>query len=59
MVQPPPRRKWSMACILEEGEAEMSRVCGGDAGGAKEFMLLGVKVVVDAIRKSVSMKNLS
>ncbi|XP_062169242.1 transcription factor MYB1R1 [Alnus glutinosa] len=37
----------------------MSRACGGDAGGAGEFMLFGVRVVVDAMRKSVSMNNLS
>jgi hypothetical protein len=37
----------------------MSRACGGNAGGAGEFMLFGVRVVVDAMRKSVSMNNLS
>jgi len=34
-------------------------VCGGDAGGAGEIMLFGVRLVVDAMRKSVSMNNLS
>jgi hypothetical protein len=43
----------------EEGEAEMSRACGGDADGSGEIMLFGVRVVVDAMRKSVSLNNLS
>ena len=29
------------------------------AGAAKEFMLFGVRVVVDSMRKSVSLNNLS
>lgn len=37
----------------------MSRECVGDSGGAGEIMLFGVRVVVDAMRKSVSMNNLS
>lgn len=37
----------------------MSRACGGDAGGSGEIMLFGVRVVVDMMRKSVSMNNLS
>lgn len=40
------------------GPVKMSRACGGDSGGAGEIMLFGVRVVVDAIRKSVSMNNL-
>jgi hypothetical protein len=37
----------------------MSRACGGDADGSGEIMLFGVRVVVDAMRKSVSLNNLS
>lgn len=37
----------------------MSCECGGDSGGAGEIMLFGVRVVVDAMRKSVSLNNLS
>lgn len=32
---------------------------GDDRGGAGEFMLFGVRVVVDSMRKSVSLNNLS
>ncbi|KAG6633056.1 transcription factor MYB1R1-like [Carya illinoinensis] len=37
----------------------MSGACGGGQGGVGEIMLFGVRVVVDAMRKSVSMNNLS
>ncbi|KAF5459835.1 hypothetical protein F2P56_019750 [Juglans regia] len=37
----------------------MSGTCGGDSGAAGEIMLFGVRVVVDAMRKSVSLSNLS
>lgn len=32
---------------------------GGTGGGAREIMLFGVRVVVDSMRKSVSLNNLS
>ncbi|XP_030531414.1 transcription factor MYB1R1-like [Rhodamnia argentea] len=36
-----------------------SAAAGGFSGGAGEFMLFGVRVVVDSMRKSVSLNNLS
>ncbi|KAJ8553840.1 hypothetical protein K7X08_024518 [Anisodus acutangulus] len=41
------------------GESSPAAVSGGGSGGGGEFMLFGVRVKVDPMRKSVSLNNLS